>query len=186
VVIAGNKIAARYARRAPKLLPRESSRRFSKKQFLTNAARGGIVEEFPPRFAREADALAFAARNVLVSAARKFGDSRAALDFCAVDFLVDELGDLFVCEVEPCPDLRASRRATKTSLDELAALLRKKARRYWGFGAPRVVYVSGLNYLAAGVVKRLPEALPFVPKIELELVKKYAAEATRRRLSSET
>jgi glutathione synthase/RimK-type ligase-like ATP-grasp enzyme len=92
----------------------------SEKQFLTNAARGGVVEEFPRRFEDNATELAFAARKALVEAGRKFGDSLAALDFCAVDFLVDEAGALFVCEVEPAPDLRASPHATRAASTSMA------------------------------------------------------------------
>jgi glutathione synthase/RimK-type ligase-like ATP-grasp enzyme len=171
VVLVGNKVAARYARRAPKPLPHAGVA--SEKQFLTNAARGGIVEEFPRRFEDNATEMAFAARKALVEAGRKFGDSRAALDFCAVDFLVDEAGALFVCEVEPAPDLRASAQATRKSLDELALLLRDKSRRLYGFAQPRRVYVNGLNYLAAGIIKRLPAAAPLVTRAERALVKKF-------------
>ncbi len=181
VVIAGNNVAAKYARRAPKPLPREGA--LKEKQFLTNAARGGVVEEFPVKFESEASELAFAARDALVAAGKKFGDSRAALGFCAVDFLVDEAGELLVCEVEPAPDLRASAHATKKSLDELALFLREKSRRYFGFAAPRRVYVNGLNYLAEGIVRRLPEARVVVPRSERELVKKYAAAAIRELVS---
>jgi len=173
VVIVGNRVAARYARRAPKPLPHENA--LSEKQFLTNAARGGVVEEFPSQFDAEATGLAFAARSALVAAAKKYGDSRATLDFCAVDFLVDAVGDLFVCEVEPCPDLRASPHATKAALDELALLLHDKSRRFYGFGAPRRVYVNGLNYLTEGIVRRLPEARPLVPRAERELIKKITS-----------
>jgi hypothetical protein len=172
VVIVGNRVAARYARRAPKPLP-HSGGVASGKQFLTNAARGGVVEEFPQEFNRDATTLAFEARNALVAAAKKFGDSKASLDFCAVDFLVDSIGELFICEIEPCPDLRASQRATNAALDELALFLRKKSRRYWGLAPPRRVYVNGLNYLTEGIVRRLPEARPLVPQSERELVKKF-------------
>ncbi|MFH0973904.1 MAG: hypothetical protein V1817_03925 [Candidatus Micrarchaeota archaeon] len=171
VVIVGDRVVARYARKAPAALPRSGVT--SGKQFLTNAARGGVVEEFPQQFRKEADALAFAARGALVETAKKFGDSRAALDFCAVDFLVDELGSLFVCEVEPCPDLRASAHATRAALDALAFLLREKSRKLFGFAPPRRIYVNGLNYLAAGIARRLPEAVPLVTRAERELVKKY-------------
>ena len=50
VLIVGNRVAARYARRAPKPLPQASERQPNEKQFLTNAARGGVVEEFPFKF----------------------------------------------------------------------------------------------------------------------------------------
>ena len=175
VVIVGKHVAARYSRRAPQPLPRSDVT--NEKQFLTNAARGGVIGEFPEQFESEAARLAFAARDALVAAGKKFGDSRASLDFCAVDFLVDELGSLFVCEVEPCPDLRASAHATRASLDALAFLLREKSRRLFGFAPHRRVYVNGLNYLAAGIARRLPEAVPLVTRAERELVKKYLTES---------
>ena len=137
------------------------------------------MEEFPLQFNAEAARLAFAARNALLATARKYGDSQPSLDFCAVDFLVDAVGDLFVCEVEPCPDLRASHHATKTALDELALFLRDKSRKFYGFAAPRRVYVNGLNYLTEGIVRRLPEARPLVPRSERELVKKIVLNSER-------